>query len=190
MKLRRIRLQVAFLIFILLPAMAGVVAVHASAACERFVRTYVTRPVRNVVSKGTADAWAKWRIAHPEWKPNPNLHRPRYVMNREETIEKVAFACELPATASHPEALLSQSDLPDPPPVITTPLMADPQITFPEVVLPELAIATPLSVLPEAPQWNTLVAVATPEPSTLMLVGSGLCLMLLWMRGRSHPSQA
>ena len=54
----RIRIQVAVLAFILVPAAAGVLAVHASATCERFVRNYVTRPVRNRVSKQTAEAWA------------------------------------------------------------------------------------------------------------------------------------
>jgi len=56
MKRPRIRMQAAALTFILLPAAAGVVAVHASATCERFVRTYVTKPVRNRVSRETANA--------------------------------------------------------------------------------------------------------------------------------------
>ena len=75
----RTRIQTAVLAFILLPAAVGVLAVHASQTCERFVRTYVSKPVRNRVSKATNEAWAKWRIAHPNWKPNPNLHRPKYV---------------------------------------------------------------------------------------------------------------
>ena len=91
----RIRIQAAVITFLLLPAAAGVLAVHASATCERFVRTYVTKPVRNRVSKQTAEAWAAWRVAHPNWKPNPNLHRPKYVMNREEAIQKVDFACTI-----------------------------------------------------------------------------------------------
>ena len=27
-----------------------------------------------------------WRVAHPDWKPNPNIHRPKYVMTREEAV--------------------------------------------------------------------------------------------------------
>src|ERR1039458_7122109 len=103
----RIRIQAAVVVFILLPAAAGVLAVHASATCERFVRTYVTKPVRNRVSKTTADAWAKWRLAHPNWKPNPNLHRPKYVMTQDEAVQKVAFACTIPEVPSTTDILLS-----------------------------------------------------------------------------------
>jgi hypothetical protein len=113
----RIRIQIVALAFILLPAAAGILAVRASATCERFVRTYVTKPVRNRVGKQTADAWAKWRIAHPNWKPNPNLRRPKYVMTREEAVEKVAFACSVPETPTAIDDFLKTAAL-DPPPSI------------------------------------------------------------------------
>ena len=96
MKRTRMRVQVAGLVFILLPAVGGVVGVHASATCEKFVRTYVTKPVRNKVSKQTLEAWKKWGEGHPNWKPNPNVHRPKYVMTQEEALQKVEFACSVP----------------------------------------------------------------------------------------------
>ena len=49
----RIRIQTAVLGFVLLPATVGVLAVHASQTCERLVRTYVSKPVRNRVSSST-----------------------------------------------------------------------------------------------------------------------------------------
>src|SRR5665213_3571413 len=106
----RIRLQFAALLFILLPATAGVIAVHASATCERFVRTYVTKPVRNRVSQTTADAWAAWRVAHPNWKPKPNVHRPKYVMTREEAVQKVNFACTVATIPSDLDLLFTPAD--------------------------------------------------------------------------------
>lgn len=187
----RVRIQVVALAFILLPAAAGVLAVHASATCERFVRTYVTRPVRNRVSKETAEAWAKWGIAHPNWKPNPKLHRPKYVMNREEAVEKVEFACSMPVIPSANDGLLKISDLEPPPPIIDLSRMNPTQITLPDEAPPEVAEITPdtwpqlgpfvppiLSPVPIPPPPSPL-----PEPSSLLLVGSGLVCMLL-LRGK------
>jgi hypothetical protein len=193
MRSNRIRLQIAVLIFILLPAATGVVAVHASATCEKFVRTYVTKPVRNQVSKVTAEAWAKWREEHPNWKPNPNTHRPKYVMTREEAVNKVEFACsvpEIPATT----ALFFKTASLDPPPLIQLPEMFT-QTGFPELptevaeVTPEswppLGTFVPPAVnsapqLPENPPPPP-VGGSTPEPLSLLLVGTGICF--LWLMG-------
>src|SRR6476619_6097961 len=106
MKISRVRIQFVVLVFLLLPATAGVLAIHASAACERFVKTYVTKPVRNRLSKQTAEAWAAWRLAHPNWKPNPNSRRPKYVMTREETVNKVEFACAVDTDPSRLDMVL------------------------------------------------------------------------------------
>ena len=175
----RIRLQLAALLFILLPAAAGVIAVHASATCQRFVRTYVTKPVRNRVSKTTADAWAAWRVAHPNWKPNPADHRPKYVMTRDEQVKKVDFACEVPLESTEVALLFKTAEL-DPPPVILQPKMST-QTEFP--VLPtEVAEVTQLPVIAAlvplppvaAPQVNTSVPGPTPEPASLILMATGI----------------
>jgi hypothetical protein len=177
MKKSRIRLQAAALTFILFPAVAGVLAVHASATCERFVRTYITRPVANRVSRQTAEAWAKWGVGHPNWKPNPNLKRPKYVMTREEAMQKVDFACSVPLIPSQLDGFLQQADLDTPPAFPHGPTMTS-DITIPSVTPPEVAEVTPLvpivpTVVPQAP---TL----TPEPGSLLLAGTGLgCLCIL-----------
>jgi hypothetical protein len=116
----RIRIQFAVLAFILFPATIGIVAVRASATCERFVRTYVTKPVRNRLSKSTAEAWAAWRVAHPNWRPNPNVHRPKYVMETQ---------IRLPDTVPPEIAELS-------PPVPIFPLVP-PQFPLVSTVVPE-----------------------------------------------------
>ncbi len=168
----RVRLQIAVLLFVLLPAATGVIAVHASATCERFVRTYVTKPVRNRVSKATADAWAAWRVAHPNWKPNPNVHRPKYVMTREEAVQKGGglFACTVPAR-SRPttDMFFKTADLEGPPPVVDLPPMDSTQISFPDEIPPEVAEVTPES-------WPPLATFIPPAlggpPSTPQLPGN------------------
>jgi hypothetical protein len=201
MKTPRIRIQLATLLFILLPAVAGVVAIKASATCERFVRTYVTKPVRNRLSRTTAQAWAAWRVAHPDWKPNPKLHRPKYVMTKQEAVQKVDFACTVPLTPSAYNDLLSDADVP---PVVNFRPMDASQITFPDEVPPEVAEITPqeqlatlsplvptilgssitpggIPVFPIVPLEPTPVGGPVSEPGSLLLVATGLggiCLLL------------
>jgi hypothetical protein len=193
----RFRIQVAVIVFLLLPAVAGVLAVHASADCERFVRKYVTKPVRNRVSKQTAEAWAKWGVAHPNWKPNPAIHRPKYVMNREEAVEKVAFACSIPVLPAATDQLLQISEVEPPPPIIDLSKMNPTEINLPDEIPPEVAEITPdnswpslgpfvppilggtFPGIPGVPIVPPIVTATTPEPSSLVLAGSGLVFMLL-----------
>jgi hypothetical protein len=193
----RLRIQIAAIAFLLLPAVAGVLAVRASADCERFVRTYVTKPVRNRVSAETAAAWAKWRVGHPNWKPNPKVQRPKYVMTREEAVEKVAFACSIPAMPSETNQLLKIVDLEPPPPIIDLSKMNPTPIAIPEDVPQEVAEITPDNSWPAIgpfvppilgttiPGYPAVPGVPqtpigpVPEPSSLVLAGSGLMGMLL-----------
>jgi len=200
MKRPRIRMQAAALTFILLPAAAGVVAVHASATCERFVRTYVTKPVRNRVSRETANAWALWRIAHPNWTPNPAVRRPKYVMTREEAVNKLEFACSVPIIPATLDMLFTEADFDVPPPIVILPPTDTSQIAFPDEVPPEVAELTPDNSWPplapfvpialgSPPAIPQLPAVPPPippyggavsEPGSLLLVTTGLgCICLL-----------
>jgi hypothetical protein len=196
MKSSPISIQAAALAFIMLPAAAGIVAVRASATCERFVRTYVTKPVSNRVSKTTAEAWAKWRIQHPNWRPNPNLHRPKYVMNREESVQKVEFACSVPLIDTLYDGLFPESNVP--PPIVNFPPLTATQVTFPNELPPEVAELTPeeswpplapfvppilggpptgagVPVFPVVPPGGPPpVGGPAAEPASLLLVGTGL----------------
>lgn len=194
MRSTRIRLQFAALLFILLPASAGIVAVHASATCERFVRTYVSKPVRNRVSKATANAWAAWRIAHPNWKPNPNLHRPKYVMTHEEQVKKVEFACEVPTIPSEMEALFKTPEI-EPPPTVVLPSM-ETQTEFPTLPteVSEVVEQPPLATyVPPPPvvvtQVPTSAPAPTPEPGTLILALSGAVCVWLLARGKRNANR-
>ena len=196
----RVRIQAAVIVFILLPAAVGVLAVRASATCERFVRTYVTKPVRNRVSKTTADAWAKWRVGHPNWKPNPNLHRPKYIMTKDEAVQKVAFACTIPIIPSTTELLFTPADFDAPPPIINFPPMETTEVTFPDVVPPEVAELTPEETWPPLGPFVppilggsppiTLPLIPPPpggevaEPASLLLAATGLGSLWLLMGAR------
>lgn len=187
MKRPRIRFQIAVLGFILMPAAAGVLAVHASATCERFVRTYLTKPVRNTLSKQTAQAWALWRIGHPNWKANPKVQRPRYVMTRDDAVEKVAFACSIPMIDAETKSIVAPSA---PPPIVVLPAMAGPAIEFPELASPKVAAMTPLTDLPPvSPPGEPLFAGEVPEPASLLMVGGGFLALgfLLAARARDTP---
>jgi hypothetical protein len=189
----------------MLPAAAGVVAVNASATCERFVRTYVTKPVRNRVSKTTAQAWAEWRISHPNWKPNPSLHRPKYVMNRDEAVQKVDFACVVPLIDTSTDGLFAEAEVP--PPIINFGPMNSTQITFPPEIPPEVAELMPQDewpplapyvppilagpptsggspVFPIVPPVVTPPAGTTAEPGSLLLVATGLVGLFLMLAAK------
>ena len=128
----------------LIPTALGVVTVHASPTCQRFVKTYVSVPVRNRVSKATAIAWEKWRVAHPNWKPDPKIKRPRYKMTQREAIEKVAFACEVPTEPANQDLLITSKDLIPPlPPVDYTPLDTF-DATIPDTIPPLVAGNPPM----------------------------------------------
>ena len=190
----RMRVQVAGLAFILLPAAAGVIGVHASATCERFVRTYVTKPVRNKVSKQTLEAWRKWGIGHPNWKPNPNVHRPKYIMTQQEALQKVDFACSSPTEPSTLDLWFTPADFDVPPPIVILPPLEATQINFPDEIPPEVAEVTPTSSWPPLapfvpPVLNgspgppfvplTPPGELVPEPPSFLLLGSGMAALLL-----------
>jgi hypothetical protein len=196
--------------FILLPATVGVIAIHASQTCERFVRNYVTKPVRNRVSKATNEAWAKWRIAHPNWKPNPKLHRPKYVMDRQETVDKVEFACTMPTDPSHLDMLFTPADFEAPPVIVNLPPMEGTPITFPDVVPPEVSELQPtdswppfapyippilgslpssdVPTLPVTPPSPPPVTGEVPEPPSLLLTALGIAALASILRIKNRAA--
>lgn len=154
----RTRIQTAVLSFVLLPAAVGVLAVHASQTCERYVRTYVSKPVRNKVKQATVVAWAKWRAEHPNWKPNPKVQRPKYVMTQEEAVNKLEFACAIPTDPSNFDLLFTPADFEAPPEFVYIPPSEGTKIDFPDEVPPEVA-----EIPPDKPSRRSL---PTPLPSS------------------------
>jgi hypothetical protein len=165
----RTRIQTAVLAFILLPAAVGVVAVHASQTCERYVRTYVSKPVRNQVKKATVVAWAKWRAEHPNWKPNPKAQRPKYIMTQEEAVNKLEFACAIPTDPADLDLLFTPADFETPPEFVYIPPAEGTQITFPDEVPPEVAEIPPGATEPFQPYVPPILG-STPPPGTVPIL--------------------
>jgi hypothetical protein len=216
----RTRIYTAVLSVVLVPAGIGVVAVHASPTCQRFVRTYVTVPVRNRVSKATELAWAKWRVGHPNWKPKPGVIRPKYKMTREEAVKKVDIACDAPTVPTTMDKFFTPADFDGPPPAADLPPMESTQITFPDSTPPEVAEEIP-PVAPGSPNTPDAPGLyippyippifgggsppaqtvpppilppppgLVPEPASFLLVALGMLSGgVLWMRRGWEPGSA
>jgi hypothetical protein len=151
------RKTITTLLVLLIPAGAGIVTVHASPTCQRYVRTYVSVPIRNKVSKATAIAWAKWRKAHPGWKPNPQVHRPMYRMSRREQIEKVAFACEVPSDPKYMDTIFTPSDLHPPAGNVLPP------ISSPRAAIETADLTFPGDLPPVTPDTPPYTGSSTPS---------------------------
>lgn len=197
------RIQVVALA-VLFSAGIGVMAVQASPTCQRFVRNYVTVPVRNRVSKATALAWAKWRVEHPNWKPKPGVTRPKYVMTRKEQMDKVAFACEAPTIPSTTDLLFTPADFPVPPPKLDLTPMETTEVVYPNLIPPVVTEAPPIMSPPALPEGPAIFIppyippvfdgpmpktppippiLPTPEPPSFFLVILGMAGgWLFWMR--------
>ncbi len=206
----RTRIQTAVLSFVLLPAAVGVLAVHASQTCERYVRTYVSKPVRNKVKQATVVAWAKWRAEHPNWKPNPKVQRPKYVMTQEEAVNKLEFACAIPTDPSNFDLLFTPADFEAPPEFVYIPPSEGTKIDFPDEVPPEVAEIPPgqteppfspyappilgstpppggvpnLPIIPPPPP----PVGAVPEPPSLLLAALGMALAGIIVRIKNRPA--
>ena len=147
----------------------GAVAVHASPACQRLVHTYVTVPVRNHVSKATELAWARWRAGHPNWKPNPKVRRPRYVMTREEAMDKVDFACETPAIPFEAGSVLTARTLKDFLPMVDLLAMSGTPSASADGIAAE-TVPTPAgdgAAYPVANSWPPFSIVIAPIPGSV-----------------------
>jgi hypothetical protein len=215
----RFWIQSVVLFSVLFPAAIGAVAFNASPICQRYVSDYVTTPVRKRVSKATAQAWAKWRVAHPNWKPNPHSKRNKVAMARKNAAGKADIACK---TLSNPviAELLASIDR-DGTPSIDPSAMGATQLYIPDLTPPEVeevspgrfssdstaiswpsdspsipqvlapvsspvgGITLPPIVLPDTP----LVTGEAPEPSSFLLVASGIAGCSLFWR-RRHAREA
>jgi hypothetical protein len=154
-------------------------AALAAPVCSKFIPTTTVTKVKNRVSKSTADAWAAWRIAHPNWKPNSKVVRPKYKMTTQEAVAKIEFACQATVLdVQPPEIELAMVE----PPTIELPLEpVEPPLVTTAVVLdtPQDTPLTPrtppilLSGVPLPPQ-HPVAPAPTPEPGSLWLLGTGL----------------
>ena len=127
---------------------AGVVGVHASTACVRFI----TKKVRHhKVSAATAARWAAWDKAHPNWHPRKSPA---------ETMAQLDFACAVPMIQKPVDGVLPPLELntfsfptsielppPDAPPVVA--MNEPPQDLVPDQ--PTMSLVSPPIFSPQYP---------------------------------------
>ncbi|HEX4153994.1 MAG TPA: PEP-CTERM sorting domain-containing protein [Acidobacteriaceae bacterium] len=130
-------LRVPLVILMTLVAVSlGVVGVHATTQCVRFIQQRVRH---HKVSAATLAKWQEWNKAHPNWHPKPTP---------KETWKKLEFACEVPLEQKAPSELL--------PPLELNPLELPLELTAPPSI-PATNIATytpPPQIFPEQPTQN------------------------------------
>jgi hypothetical protein len=153
----------------------GTLAIEGAPVCERLVKTFKDKRVKNRVSPKTLAAWQLWGKGHPDFKPH---YRPKYKNTREEVVEKVAFACEVPKIPQSPPPEIITEFLPvEFPPV---------QVDLPPPGLPpveEIAFNNETPPLPFVPPYSpgtpTEPPSPVPEPSSLLLLGTGGAFLIL-----------
>jgi hypothetical protein len=167
----------------------------AAPLCTKYVATTRLVQVRNRVSKHTAELWAKWRVSHPNWKPNPSTIRPKYKLTTQEAIEKLDFACSIAppeidetmevTDEEIPTSLLSSWPIDE---TSALPSMLD---TSETLTSPDTPLYPPISPLfppinpPVSPIYPPTPPITpTPEPSSLYLLGSGLLFLVILKKSR------
>lgn len=165
---------------------AGVVGVHASTECVRFV----TKKIRHhKVSSATAARWAAWDKAHPNWHPKKSTA---------EIMAQLDFACAVPVIQKPADGDLPPVDLntfsfpttielppPNAPPVVA--MNEPPQDLIPDS--PPVSFVSPPIYSPQYPTLfgppppgrsvtppvgSTSQTGLTPEPSTWMLLATSV----------------
>ncbi len=118
MNVSRVFIRSVVLISVLLPATIGAIAVNVSPNCQRYVSAYVTAPVRRHIGKATVLAWAKWRIAHPNWKPKPGAQGSKALLARKKGADEANFPCEVSPIPAITNSLLAMVGNEKPPALV------------------------------------------------------------------------
>lgn len=158
----------------------GVVGVHASTECVRFIQKKVRH---QRVSAATAARWVAWDKAHPNWHPKT----PR------ETLAQLDFACAVPLIEKPVDGQLPPLDLtgfdfpmdmlppPETPPVTVAmntpppellPLQPMPSVVSPPIYSPEYPSL--FGSFPVPPTHLVTPPGLAPEPSSWMLLGTSI----------------
>ncbi len=154
----------------------GVVAVQASPTCQRIVREYREKVLPKHFSNATLARWAEWGKAHPNYHPKP---KPRPALGPQETLSKVQFDCEVPLLQQDVAILL-------PPVLPDANTMAELELpVFASPVAPTVSLVGVPTVVPPI-----LTGGDVPEPSSFVLLASGLGLLLLFRRAKGRNNIA
>jgi hypothetical protein len=105
------------------------VAISELPQCQKTVQTIVTKLKKNTVTQKTLQAWAAWRIGHPNWKPKPGVTRPKYIKVTEPANITYDVACETLFPPTPPSQITFTFPPEDMPPAFDLPPMPPPDIT-------------------------------------------------------------
>lgn len=172
MRRYKLRTPAAILIAVLLFG-TGVVGLSAAPTCQRIIQKYSEKIAHHPISKRTLARWAIWNQAHPNF--HPAKRRPR--LTPKETFDKVNFACEVPLVPQQISTLI-------PPVLPTEPMIPGELITVLAPPLPDVQVSL-LDVPPIVP--IALDVEPTPEPSSILLLASGMALLTLLVRRSKMP---
>ncbi len=174
----------------------GVVGVHASTECVRFIQKKVRH---HRVSAATAARWVAWDKAHPNWHPKTPT----------ETLAQLDFACavpliEQPVDGDLPPLNLTGFDfamdmLPPPvtppvtvamntPPPELLPLQPLPDVVSPPIYSPQYPSL--FGSFPTPPSHVVAPPGLTPEPSSWMLLATSLLGFAALAYRRPHVARA
>jgi hypothetical protein len=174
----------------------GVVGVHASTECVRFIQKKVRH---HRVSAATAARWIAWDKAHPNWHPKT----PR------ETLAQLDFACAVPLIEQPVDGQLPPLNLtnfgfamdmlppPETPPVTVAmntlppellPLQPMPDVVSPPIYSPQYP--SPFGGFPTPPTHVVAPPGLAPEPSSWMLLATSLLALATIAFRRQRMAEA
>jgi hypothetical protein len=158
-------LLLVFGVFITLAV--GAASVHAAPVCQRLVRVYKEKMVRNRVSPATQTRWSEWNKTHPNFHPKP---RPQYKLTPEEVAQKMDFDCQVPV-----DPVELAMEIPPQLPVVP-PTDLFPRPTLPSVV--QAATVQPFVPLGANAAPTPLNIGPVPEPPSFVFALTGVAFLV------------
>ena len=165
----------------------GTVTVSASDTCQRLVKHYVVN-VQEVIhkrhhySKETVAKWKIWGLSHPDYHPPKRIVKRLYKRTVKETYDMFNFACGVEMKPVDTEGVAFLLPYEDSPSLFTPNDVLIPTLPPDNISTGSNGYGGPIGggygggigFLPLPAPLPPVVSSNTPEPSSLVLVGTGL----------------